>query len=89
MFRSSGTLARGLSDIGQSLSCIPAQVGPAPDCSAMRHQSGVRVLACSGVRHGEFARIKDGDCNVGGNHVRVTLGKNKKDRYVSRPTARD
>src|ERR1700733_5038644 len=50
-----------------------------------RLRAMIAVLAYSGVRCGEFVRIKVEDYDVGANRLRVTLGKNAKDRYVSVP----
>lgn len=53
--------------------------------NTVRLKAMMAVLAYSGVRCGEFVRIKVSDYDVGANHLRVTLGKNKKDRYVRVP----
>jgi site-specific recombinase XerD len=49
----------------------------------IREKAMISLLAYSGVRNLEFCRLKVEDVDLGGNHLRVLGGKNRKDRLVN------
>src|SRR5258706_29336 len=55
------------------------------EATTQRLKAMMAVLAYSGVRCGEFVKLRVSDYDVGANDLRVTLGKNRKDRFVRAP----